>query len=94
MKLGTLLMQLESAQHQCAVYDELVAYLDKALEDEFEIPSPTESGVVPHEAVTLVRTELLDRKNRLEQMLSSAEDVEVGNVKLEALGDGGDSEGG
>jgi hypothetical protein len=63
-----------------------MSYLDKAFVGELEIPSPVGSGVVPPEEIENVRNFLAERKQKLESAMSAAEDVEVGDVRLEDLG--------
>ena len=83
MKLGALLLQLQTVEQKIAVYDELVAYLQR---DGLEIP--VESGVVPEDVVELVVAELNERRQSFVDCLGAAEDVEVEDVDLEDLGSG------
>jgi len=83
MKLSDILIQLSNMESKIGVYEDLIAYLEH---DDLEIP--VESGTASPEVVGMVRQELVERRDRLVECLSGAEDVEVEDVELEAPGDG------
>jgi hypothetical protein len=83
MKLGELMQELERLEMHQAVYDELVSYLGKVLDDEdLSIPVATGDGVVPAKYVEEVISALEAKSSGLGEALAEAEDAEVGDVEL------------
>jgi hypothetical protein len=83
MKLREVLGKIHDYRLTQAVYDELVAHLERAVMGEIEIPSPTEEGLVPPMAIQIVLEELAETRDRYVEMIESAEEMEVVDVRGE-----------
>jgi hypothetical protein len=77
MKLKDVIADLREHELHAAVYDELISFLAKARDDELEIPTATEDGVVPLEVVDLVGQELESRRDYYRSMIDEAGNMEV-----------------
>lgn len=88
MKLGKLLQELERIEMHQAVYDEIVSYLQRSLQDEdYYVPVATGDGVVPTKYVREVIEAIEAKSSSLGEALAQAEDAEVGDVELNLGGD-------
>jgi len=80
MKLFELQELLNGVQYRAAVYDELVALLQKSLDEGLEVPVDIGDGVVPESYIQEVISELKARRGALLQKLELADAVEVTGV--------------
>lgn len=80
MKLFELQELLNGVQYRAAVYDELVAFLQKSLDEGLEVPVDIGEGVVPESHIHEVISELKARRSALLQKLELADAVEVTGV--------------
>jgi NACalpha-BTF3-like transcription factor len=80
MKLAELLERLNGVQFQAAVYDELIAHLQKCLDDGVEIPVDIADGYVPEDDIKAVMAQLRMSRDKMIEKLDLAEEVEVTGV--------------
>lgn len=85
MKLGSLLAQLERVECYVAIYDDLIAYLDKVQSGDrkFDILMSSGDGVVPADRVVEVQDFLKQKREEFSELLGDAEEMEVGDVELD-----------
>ena len=83
MKLMDLLEKLNGVQYHAAVYDELIAYLQKCLDECIEIPVDVADGHVPEDYILDVLSQLKDTRSQIIEKLNLAEEVEVTGVEDE-----------
>ena len=77
MRLKEILADLREHELHAAVYDELISFLARAVEENLEIPTSTEDGAVPLEIVELVGVELESRRDYYRSMIEEAGNMEV-----------------
>jgi hypothetical protein len=77
VKLKDVMSDLREHELHAAVYDELISFLARAVEEKLEIPTSTEDGVVPLEIAELVGQELEGRRDYYRSMIEEAGNMEV-----------------
>ena len=74
------MQKLDDIQYYAAVYDELVAHLQRCLEEGTEIPVDIKEGVVPGDCILAVLSRLKGDRDKLIEKLVLADEVEVTGV--------------
>jgi hypothetical protein len=86
MRFGELLSRVRGVNAQAAVVEELISYLKKAEDGEFQIPMEGDTENVPVEHITVIREKLEEKRDKYYGLLEKLDEAEVGDVDIEDPG--------